>query len=87
MIRQWEATLAAAEMSENLVPYCLRRSSIVRQLRAGLPVSLVAKVHDTSAAMIQKHYGVFIVDVSEALLRQALVPLASGKAIPLCPTA
>jgi integrase len=77
MARMWDAALAAAKMPEGLVPYCLRHSSIVRQLRAGLPVSLVARVHDTSEAMIQKHYGAFIIDVSEELLRKAAMPLAS----------
>ena len=54
----------------------MRHSSIVRGLRAGLPVRLVAAVHDTSAAMIEKHYGAFIVDATEDLLRRAVLPLA-----------
>ena len=48
----------------------------VRGLRAGLPVRLVASAHDTSVAMIEKHYGAFIVDATEDLLRRAAVPLA-----------
>ena len=42
----------------------------------GLPVRLVAAVHDTSAAMVEKHYGAFIVDATEDLLRRAVVPLS-----------
>jgi integrase len=76
MTRPWRAILAATGLPGDLVPYCLRHSSIVRGLRAGLPVSLVAKVHDTSAAMIEKHYGAFIVDATEDLLRRAVVPMA-----------
>jgi integrase len=79
MTRPWRAALAAAELPGDLVPYCLRHSSIVRGLRAGLPVRLVAAVHDTSVAMIEKHYGAFIVDATEDLLRRAAVPLASAE--------
>jgi hypothetical protein len=78
MIRPWRAVAAAAGLSPGLVPYCLRHSSIVRGLRAGLPVSLVAAVHDTSGMMIEKHYGAFIVDATEDLLRRAMVPMATG---------
>lgn len=76
MTRPWRAALTVAELPGDLVPYCLRHSSIVRGLRAGLPVRLVAAVHDTSVAMIEKHYGAFIVDATEDLLRRAAVPLA-----------
>ena len=50
----------------------------MRGLRAGLPVRLVAAVHDTSTAMIEKHYGAHIVDAAEDLLRRALVPMHSS---------
>ena len=76
MTRPWRAAVAAAGLPAGLVPYSLRHSSIVRGLRAGLPVRLVAAVHDTSAAMIERHYGAFIVDATEELLRRAVVPLA-----------
>jgi integrase len=78
MRRPWRAVVAAAELPPGLVPYCLRHSSIVRGLRAGLPVSLVAAVHDTSGMMIEKHYGAFIVDATEDLLRRAMVSMAPG---------
>lgn len=76
MTRPWHATLTAAELPGDLVPLCLRHSSIVRGLRAGLPVRLVAAVHDTSVAMIEQTYGAFIVDATEDLLRRAGVSLA-----------
>jgi integrase len=76
MGRPWAAALAAAGLPRMLTPYCLRHSSIVRGLRVGLPVRLVAAVHDTSVAMIEKHYGAFIVDATEDLLRRAVVPIA-----------
>ena len=83
MARPWRAALTAAQLPGDLVPYCLRHSSIVRGLRSGLPVRLVAAVHDTSVAMIEKHYGAFIVDASEDLLRRALVPLAPAAVVSL----
>ncbi len=81
LARPWRAALKAAELPADLVPYSLRHSSIVRGLRAGLPVRLVAAAHDTSVAMIEKHYGAFIVDAAEDLLRRAAVPLAPPAAV------
>ncbi len=79
MTRPWQSLLAAEGLPLELVPLCLRHSSIVRGLRALLPVRLVAEAHDTSVAMIEKHYGAFMVDASEDLLRRALLPLAEGQ--------
>jgi integrase len=84
MTRAWRATVSAADLPASLVPYSLRHSSIVRGLRAGLPVRLVAAVHDTSTAMIEQHYGAFIVDATEDLLRRALVPLAPAARAATC---
>lgn len=83
MTRPWAETVKAAGLPEDLVAYCLRHSSIVRGLRAGLPVSLVAKAHDTSAGMIESHYAAFIVGASEDLLRRAMVPMAGATVTPL----
>lgn len=83
MTRPWQAVVAAAGLAGDLVPYCLRHSSIVRGLRAGLPVRLVAAVHDTSVAMIEKHYGAFIVDATEELLRRAMMPMAPAEVVTL----
>jgi integrase len=78
--RPWKLMLAEAKLQgSGLVPYCLRHSSIVRGLNAGLPVRLVAALHDTSTAMIEKHYSAFIVDASEELLRRAMIPMASAE--------
>ena len=53
--------------------YSLRHSSIVRQLRAGVPIRIVASVHDTSVAMIERTYSRYIADHSDALVRAALL--------------
>jgi hypothetical protein len=60
-------------------PYSMRHAAIVRALRRGLPVQLVARLFDTSAVMIQKNYSASIVD--------ALGELAERMAIPLAPVA
>lgn len=57
------------------IPYALRHSSIVRGIRANLPIRLVAAQHDTSVGIIEKHYSRFIVSGLEAMLRAAIVPL------------
>jgi hypothetical protein len=62
-------------MSAGIVPYAFRHSSIVRGLRAGLPVRLVAVLHDTSSAMIEKHYSAYIIDAMDELAARAVVPL------------
>ncbi|WP_376091265.1 hypothetical protein ACE7GA_21405 [Roseomonas sp. CCTCC AB2023176] len=78
MQRPWRLALVRAELPGDLAPYALRHSLIVCGLKAGLPVRLVAAAHDTSVAMIEKHYGAFIVDAAEELLRRAAVPLVQG---------
>jgi integrase len=83
LTRHWHRALADAGLSAGLVPYSLRHSSIVRGLRAGLPVRLVAAVHDTSMAMIERHYAAFIVDQTEELLRRAVVPMAAATVSPI----
>lgn len=76
LARPWAAIVEAAELPAETVPYALRHSSIVRGLRAGLPVRLVASLHDTSSAMIEAHYAAFIVDALDELAARAVVPLA-----------
>ena len=75
MTRHWKAALKVAGLPADRVPYCLRHSSIVRMLRQGVPVRIVAAAHDTSIAMIEKHYSAYIVDATEDMLRNALLPL------------
>jgi hypothetical protein len=42
--------------------YALRHSSIVRMLKKNIPIRLVASLHNTSVAMIEKHYSKFITE-------------------------
>ena len=60
-----------------LTPYALRHSSVVRALLAGVPLRLVAALHDTSAAIVEKVYARFIVgDASDRISRRALLDMA-----------
>jgi integrase len=53
--------------------YALRHSSIVRMLLQNVPIRLVASLHNTSVAMIEKHYSRFIVEFSDDISRRALL--------------
>ena len=80
LTRPWAAIVVRAGLSTRTIPYALRHSSIVRGLRAGLPVRLVAALHDTSSAMIERHYAAYIVDAMDELAARAVVPLTSTPA-------
>jgi len=53
--------------------YALRHSSITRQLAASVPVRVVAALHDTSTAMIERTYTVGIDQHVDAIVRPALI--------------
>lgn len=72
--RTWAAIRERAEMPD-VIPYAFRHSSIVRGIRANLPIRLVAALHDTSVAMIERHYGRFIADGLDELAARSVVPL------------
>ncbi len=75
LVRPWAAIREAVGLAPDVVPYALRHSSIVRGIRAGLPLRLVAAMHDTSVAMIERHYGRWIADGLDDLAAAAVVPL------------
>ncbi|TPK85310.1 tyrosine-type recombinase/integrase [Mesorhizobium sp. B2-4-17] len=72
--RPWQEIRQRAGMPA-VIPYGLRHSSIVRGIRANLPIRLVAALHDTSVPMIERHYARWIVDGLEDLAAAAVVPL------------
>ena len=53
--------------------YALRHSSIARMLLQNVPIRLVASLHNTSTAMIEKHYSRYIVEHSDDISRRALL--------------
>lgn len=71
----WAATVERAGVPADTIMYAFRHSSIVRGLKAGLPVRLVAALHDTSSEMIERHYSAFIVDATEELTRRAALTI------------
>lgn len=75
LARPWQHILEAAGLPDDVVPYALRHSSIVRLLRFGLPVRLVAALHDTSARMIETHYSAAIIDALDDLSAGAVIPM------------
>jgi integrase len=84
--RPWREIRKRAKLAASIVPYSLRHTSIVRGLRANLPVELVAKLHDTSSEMIRTNYARFIAHGLEELAARAIVPLLpkdDGKVVAL----
>lgn len=78
MTRPWRQACADAGLPPTTIPYALRHSSIVRGLRACLPIRLVAAIHDTSVAMIERHYSRWITEGLDELAARAVVPLVSA---------
>lgn len=75
LVEPWAEIRKIAELEADIVPYALRHSSIVRGIRAGLPLQLVATLHDTSVEMIERHYGRWIADGLDDMAARAVVPL------------
>lgn len=74
MTRDWRRVVERAGL-EGVIPYALRHTSIVRGIRANLPIRLVAAVHDTSVTMIERHYSRWITEGLEEMAARAIVPL------------
>jgi integrase len=53
--------------------YALRHSSIVRMLLQNVPIRVVASLHNTSVAMIEKNYSKYITEHSDDISRKALL--------------
>jgi integrase len=57
----WKRPIAAAVIEAKLpigaTAYTLRHSTITDLVNAGLPLLTVAQISDTSAEMIERHYG------------------------------
>lgn len=75
MARPIRTAANAAELPSSASSYSFRHSSIVRALREGLPVRLVAQLHDTSLAMIERNYTRFMAHALEDVARKAIMPM------------
>lgn len=71
--KPWARAVELSRVPADTIMYALRHSSIVRSLIAGLPIRLVAALHDTSTIMIEKHYSAFITDMTEELARRHMI--------------
>ncbi|ATY31091.1 tyrosine-type recombinase/integrase [Sphingomonas psychrotolerans] len=80
MLRPFQRAVEEAGLPLSTIPYALRHSSIVRGLRAGLPIRLVAALHDTSVAMIERHYSRYITEGLDELVARAVVPIVAKAA-------
>jgi hypothetical protein len=68
---------ATVETREPITIYALRHSSIVRQILRGVPIRVVAVLHDTSVEMIEKNYSKYLADHSDTVVRAALIDIAA----------
>lgn len=80
MLRMWKKAANDAGLPATTIPYALRHSSIVRGLRVGLPIRLVAAIHDTSVQMIERHYSRWITEGLDEMAARAVVPIVSQAA-------
>jgi integrase len=71
--RPFEEAARAAGLPEGTTIYSLRHSSIARALLRSVPIKIVADWHDSSTAIIERHYGRFIVRHGDDLIRAALL--------------
>jgi integrase len=67
-----------AGLPTKVTAYALRHTSIVRCLRRGLPVRLVASMHDTSTDMIERHYSAHIEGALSDVMKLAVIRLGVG---------
>jgi integrase len=58
---------------DKVTMYCLRHSSIVRALLLNVPIRLVASLHNTSVAMIERTYSKYITEHSDDISRRAML--------------
>jgi integrase len=71
--KRFRVVLERLGLDVSLSPYVLRHSSIIRQIRGGVPLRLIAFSHDTSTIEIEKTYGRYLSNASDDLTRKALL--------------
>lgn len=72
--RQIDKIVTAIGLDPAIVTvYALRHSSIVRMLLQNIPIRLVASLHNTSVAMIERTYSKYITEHSDDISRRALL--------------
>ena len=77
MTQPWKRAVEAAGLPPATIPYGMRHTSIARGLRVGLPIRLVAALHDTSVGMIERHCSWWITEGLDELAARAIVPIVA----------
>lgn len=73
MASRFRVVLERLDLDLTLTPYTLRHSSIIRQIRANVPLRVIAFTHDTSTAEIERTYGRYLNDASDDLARKGML--------------
>ncbi|WP_249154373.1 tyrosine-type recombinase/integrase [Bradyrhizobium manausense] len=68
-----KVVIAIGRDPAEVTAYALRHSSIVRALLLNVPIRLVASLHNTSVAMIERTYSKYITERSDEISRRALL--------------
>jgi integrase len=71
----WKFTRIVEAIGEDrglITSYALRHTHITNQLLSNLPVQLVAKLHDTSATQIERHYAAAIATGTDDIVRRSM---------------
>jgi integrase len=75
LTKPFAVAAARAGLPASTTSYCMRHSSIVRMILRSLPISLISRLHDTSAQQIETNYARYITDVADDLARTALLDM------------
>jgi hypothetical protein len=73
------STVQPTELSVTPIPTVACPATVVTQSFTGLPVRVVAELVDSSAAIIEKHYGAAIASKMDDLVASAVVPLVGAR--------
>jgi integrase len=73
MSANFRAVLERLDLDLTLTPYSLRHSSIIRQIRNGTPLRLIAFAHDTSVTELERTYARYLNNASDDLIRSGLL--------------
>jgi integrase len=68
-----DKVVTAIGVGPEVTMYTLRHSSVVRMLLANVPIRLIASLHNTSVAMIERNYSRFITEYTDDISRKALL--------------
>jgi integrase len=78
LARPWKRVVAEAKLPAGTIPYALRHTSIERMLRNNISSRFVALAHDTSVAMLEKHYAAHVLDDVSDIVRRAVEPITAS---------